>query len=165
MLKLALFVAGIVCCAFLSALPSLWNLAGLSLLMLLVSRLAAPRPAWLAGVLFAFLLGLTYADARAQWRLAQALPASLWQQPLTLQGVVRGLPVSGTYGIRMQFEVEQVLTPGAQLPERVQLHVFARKGEAASNVAWHAGERWRLTARFRPAQSTANPHGFDAEQW
>jgi competence protein ComEC len=165
MLKLALFVAGIVCCAFLPVLPSLWNLAGLCLLLLLVSRLAPARPAWLAGMLLAFLLGLGYADVRAQWRLAQALPASLWQKPLALQGVVRGLPVSGTYGVRMQFEVEQVLTSGAQLPERVQLSVFARKGEATSDMAWHAGERWRLTARFRPLQSTANPHGFDAEQW
>lgn len=165
MLNLALFVAGIVCCAFLAVLPSLWNLAGLSLLMLLVSRLASPRPAWLARLLFAFLLGLAYADARAQWRQAHALPASLWQKPVALQGVVRGLPVAGEYGLRMQFEVEQVLTPGAQLPARVQLSLFARKGEAISGQAWHAGERWQLTARFRPVQSTANPHGFDAEQW
>jgi hypothetical protein len=28
----------------------------------------------------------------------------------------------------MQFEVEQVLTPQASLPERVQLSVFVRKG-------------------------------------
>jgi hypothetical protein len=31
----------------------------------------------------------------------------------------------------MQFEVEQVLTPQAKLPARVQLSVFVRKG------SWH----------------------------
>lgn len=165
MLKLALFVAGIVCCAFLPVLPSLWNLAGLCLLLWLVSRLAPAPVAWLAGMLLAFLLGLGYADARAQWRQRQTLPPALWQQPLTVQGVVRGLPVAGDYGMRMQFEVEQVLTPAAQLPAQVQLSLFARKGETARDLSWHAGERWQLTARFRPVQSTANPHGFDAEQW
>lgn len=165
MLKLALFVCGVVCCAFLPQLPSLWNLSGLSLLAWLLTRLARPRPAMLAGLLAAFLLGLGYADARAQWRLAQELPATQWQQPLLLEGVVRGLPAAGDYGVRMQFEVERVLTAGARLPPRVQLTVFARKGEPVMAAPWHAGQRWQLTARFRPRQSTANPFGFDAEQW
>ena len=165
MLKLALFVAGVVCSAFLPVLPSLWNLCGLWLLMHLLKRLAAPRLACVAGLLAALLLGLAYADARAQWRMAQALPAAWWQKPVSLIGVVRGLPVQGQYGVRMQFEVEQVLTPQASLPERVQLSVFVRKGELAPTGVWRAGDRWQLTARFRPRQSTANPFGFDAEQW
>ena len=165
MLKLALFVAGIVCSAFLPTLPSLWSLGGLWLLMYLLERVAAPRLAGVAALLAALLLGLFYADARAQWRMAQALPAAWWQKPVSLIGVVRGLPVQGQYGVRMQFQVEQVLTPQAKLPARVQLSVFVRKGELAPTGVWRAGDRWQLTARFRPRQSTANPFGFDAEQW
>lgn len=165
MLKLAFFVCGVVCCAFLPQLPSLWNLGGLALLALLLTQLAHRYLAMLAGLLAAFLLGLGYADARAQWRLAQELAAAQWQRPVLLEGVVRGLPAPADYGVRMQFEVERVLTGGARLPALVQLTVFARKGEPVMATPWQAGQRWQLTARFRPRQSTANPFGFDAEQW
>ena len=165
MLKLALFVCGVVLCAFLPQLPSLWSVSGLCLLSALLSQLGGRRLAWLSGLACAFLLGLGYADARVQWRLAQELPRAAWQQTLEFRGVVRGLPAPGEYGVRLQFEVEQVLSPGASLPSVVQLFVFARKGDTAPGLSWHAGQRWQLAARFRPRQSTANPFGFDAEQW
>jgi len=163
MLKLCLFVLGVIWCAGLAQLPSLWSLGGLGVLALLVARTGKGRWSQTGLLAFCLLAGLFYADMRAQWRLAQALPAAQWQQPVYLQGVVRDLPVPGEYGLRMRMDVEQVLTPGAVLPERVQLMLFAKKGE--SMPQWHAGQRWRLTARFRPRQATANPYGFDAEQW
>ncbi|MGC0153118.1 DNA internalization-related competence protein ComEC/Rec2 [Chromobacterium vaccinii] len=160
MAALIAWVAGIVCCAFVADLPDLrWY-------GLLPGGLAAMRwplrhhPAWRA-VLHAALalsLGFGYAAWRAERRLAQELPTAWQQKPVEFVATVRGLPAPGEFGVRLALEVEQVLTPGAALPERVQLNDYRRQD-------WPPGSRWRLTARFKPRRGSANAFGFDAEQW
>ncbi|WP_230623430.1 DNA internalization-related competence protein ComEC/Rec2 [Chromobacterium subtsugae] len=158
MAALIAWVVGVGGCAFLPALPDLREYA------LLPAALAAcawrsgwPLRRWLL-VLLALSLGLGYAAARAQWRLQQELPAAWQQKPIAFVAVVRGLPDPGEYGVRLVLEVERTLTPGAALPERVQLHDYLKRD-------WPPGSRWQLSARFKPRRGSANAFGFDAEQW
>nr|WP_294867584.1 DNA internalization-related competence protein ComEC/Rec2 [uncultured Pseudogulbenkiania sp.] len=158
MLPIAAFCAGITLCAFLPELPDarwLWPaLAGAAVLAWRLDGRRRQAALWLVCAL----AGLGYAGWRAELRLAEALAPSWEGRPVEFVAVVRGLPDPGDYGVRLNAEVEQVLTSGARLPSRVQLSDF-RGGD------WPAGSRWRLTARFKARHGTANPFGFDGEAW
>lgn len=106
----------------------------------------------------AFLLGLGYASLRAQWRMEQSLPVEWWQKPVEFEATVRGLPDPGEYGTRLVLEVERTLSAELTLPDKVQAFDYRQQ-------SWPPGSRWRLQARFKPRSGTANPFGFDAEQW
>ncbi|MBI3144385.1 MAG: DNA internalization-related competence protein ComEC/Rec2 [Pseudogulbenkiania sp.] len=151
------FCAGIVLCAFLPDLPDgRWLWPALLLLALLAWWLAG----WarrIALLLVLCLAGLGYAGWRAELRLADALTPQWEGKPLEFVAVVRGLPDPGDYGVRLNADVERVLTPGASLPARVQLN--APRGN------WPAGSRWRLTSRLKARHASANPFGFDGEAW
>ncbi|WP_239690802.1 DNA internalization-related competence protein ComEC/Rec2 [Chromobacterium sphagni] len=158
MAALIAWVVGVGCCAFLPALPDLRGYALLpAALAACAWRSGLPLRRWLL-VLLALSLGLGYATARAQWRLQHELPVAWQQKPIAFVAVVRGLPDPGEYGVRLVLEVERALTPGAALPERVQLHDYLKRD-------WPPGSRWQLSARFKPMRGSANAFGFDAEQW
>ncbi|MEO4028407.1 DUF4131 domain-containing protein [Chromobacterium vaccinii] len=113
------WVAGVVACAFLPALPGTWWI-GLAAGMAAAAVAGCRGRPWLRqGVVcaLALLLGLGYAALRAQWRLEQSLPPAWWQKPVELVATVRGLPDPGEYGVRLTLEVEKTLTPGVALPE------------------------------------------------
>ncbi|HJU49194.1 MAG TPA: DNA internalization-related competence protein ComEC/Rec2 [Pseudogulbenkiania sp.] len=158
MLPLAAFCAGITLCAFLPDLPAVrWLGPALAAAGLLAWRCDGRRrqaALWLV----CGLVGLGYAGWRAELRLAETLAPQWEGQPIEFMAVVRGLPDPGDYGVRLNAEVEQVLTPGASLPSRVQLNDFR-------GADWPAGSRWRLTARFKARHATANRFGFDGEAW
>ncbi|WP_230369959.1 ComEC/Rec2 family competence protein [Paludibacterium denitrificans] len=93
-------------------------------------------------------------------RVASGANLADWQQqPIELVGVVRGLPDASEFGWRLTLQVERVLTAGVTVPSRVQLTDY-RGGN------WlKGGSRWQLTVRLKQRHASANPYGFDAEQW
>jgi competence protein ComEC len=113
--------------------------------------------------------GFFWAAAFAQWRLADALPHEWEGRDIQLVGVVAELPQASESGVRFAFDVEQVLTRDAVVPERISLAWYKEGGRSTSDEAAapqiNAGERWQLTARLKRPHGTLNPHGFDFEQW
>ena len=115
-----------------------------------------------------FALGFAWAAWCAQARLDDALPAEWEGRDITIAGVVASLPQANERGVRFEFDVERVLTPGARVPQHVVLSWWgtpARDDRPATFPALSAGERWQLTVRLRRPHGTANPHGFDYEVW
>ena len=136
--------------------------------------LAANRVGWFSRavlVVSCAALGFSWAGWRAELRLADHLPESWEVRDVELIGVVAALPQRFDRGERFVFDVEDVLTPGARVPERVFLswyHAWDDVDETELNGASRAmrpGERWRFTARLKRPHGTANPHGFDYEAW
>ncbi|WP_430626783.1 DNA internalization-related competence protein ComEC/Rec2 [Thiobacter aerophilum] len=138
--------------------------AGLALLP--HSRLLA----WIMLLAAAFAAGYSYAGWRAALRLADTLPPAWEGRDIQVVGVVAGLPQVSERGLRFAFDVEQVLTPGAQVPHGIQLFWF-RRGEEAEEGAHldparlRAGERWQFRVRLKRPHGTANPYGFDYEYY
>ena len=112
--------------------------------------------------------GFMWAATCAQWRLADALPAVWEGRDITVTGIVAGLPQPYDRSVRFEFDVERVLTPGAQVPERIVLSWWGRgahDGGPQLLPEIHAGERWQFTVRLKRPHGLANPHGFDYEAW
>jgi competence protein ComEC len=125
------------------------------------------RVAWLAALFVVAAFGLT--EARAGWRLAQALPAALEGQDLQLEGRIASLPQLGPTGTRFEFDLMSANLDGVpvDIPARVSLGWYGGfDAEAAASVPdLRAGQRWRFTVRLRQPHGHANPHGFDLELW
>ena len=129
----------------------------------------------------AFLVGLIWTSTYAHIRLSQVLPAALEQKSIQLVGVVASVPEVTERGVRFNFIVENVVTPKLQdpqsFPKQISLNYYPQsflplsvlnQSNATNNVAksiFHAGERWRLTAKLKRPHSTQNPHGYDFEAW
>lgn len=111
--------------------------------------------------------GFFYAAARAEWRLAERLPAQWEGVDVAVTGVVAGLPQPFDGGVRFDFDVERAEPAAARLPRRISLAWYnGASREAFQDIAAiRAGERWRFTVRLRRPHGSANPHGFDYESW
>lgn len=123
---------------------------------------------WLLILVCCAAAGFIWAAACAQWRLADALPAEWEGRDVTITGVVSSLPQSYERSLRFEFNVEQVLTPDARVPQRIVLSWWgsvARDERPATLPDLHPGERWQLTVRLKRPHGLANPHGFDYEAW
>jgi len=136
--------------------------------------LAANRGTWRSRavtLLACAALGFSWAGWRAEVRLADHLPESWEVRDIELVGVVAALPQRFERGERFLFDVEEVLTPGARVPERVYLSWYHSWDDVedddtgVASRAMHPGERWRFTARLKRPHGGANPHGFDYEAW
>ncbi len=160
-----------------ATLPPVQVLASLCVaaLMLLWVGLRLPSSDWrgvvgkVALVLATGLLGFSYAAWRAQGAMAEQLPLEWEGRDVSVQGLISSLPqasmgLGGETGWRFQFDVEKVLTPGAQVPRRLLLAAYA-SADMADRQAWRAGDRWQLNVRLRRAHGLMNPHGFDYELW
>lgn len=152
----------------------LWagTLLPLAISIFLLFRYPITLPAVIGRTLPAILFlvgGFFWAAAFAQWRLADALPHEWEGRDIQLVGVVAELPQASESGVRFAFDVEQVLTRDAVVPERISLAWYKEGGRSTSDEAGapqiNAGERWQLTARLKRPHGTLNPHGFDFEQW
>ncbi|MBM3116904.1 DNA internalization-related competence protein ComEC/Rec2 [Jeongeupia naejangsanensis] len=155
-LILVAFVAGVCALQPLSALPPLW-LPLFVMAITLVPLLGSARWRPGAALVLALGLGFGYADLRAQWRLADRLPAGLEQRTAVADGYITDLPQHGQYGWRFTFAVTNSDPPG--LPARVQVSSYGDRLQP------QAGERWRLTLKPKRPHGLANPGGFDLERW
>ncbi len=168
------FAAGVWLLQQQSSLPALfwaWLLLPLPLLLFGLRR-ASSWPARGLRQFFSKILwlafGFFWAAFFAHLRLADALPERWEGQDIQISGVVAGLPVSNERGLRFEFDVEKVITPGAQVPGHIQLSWFdGGFGRPATHPVpqLHPGERWELTVRLKRPHGNANPYGFDYEAW
>lgn len=121
------------------------------------------RCAWPA---LAFGVGFYWAAGFAALRLADELPAHLEGQDVQLVGVVASMPQSTERGGRFEFDAERIIGAGSGIPRHISLNWYRdQHSDDAGAPAYHAGERWQLTARLRRPHGSENPHTFDAELW
>ncbi|MGB2818828.1 MAG: ComEC/Rec2 family competence protein, partial [Burkholderiaceae bacterium] len=107
----------------------------------------------------AAMAGFAYAAAMSNLRLADELPFADEGRDIVVEGVVASLPARVERGVRFEFDVDEVLTPGVRVPGRLLL-------------GWYNGtdpvqpaQRWRFTVRLKRPHGVQNPGGFDLEAW
>jgi competence protein ComEC len=170
---LLLFASGVWLLQLQPVLPSLawagWLAAGPLLLVLLRGGGGLRRILRQAVILItALACGFAWAAWMAHVRMADALPADWEGRDITLVGVVATLPQQYERSVRFEFNVEQLQTPDAQLPQRIVLSWWGaggRDGAPAQLPEVHPGERWQFTVRLKRPHGLVNPHGFDYEAW
>lgn len=129
---MATAVLGLTAAACVAA-PSRWRYA---------ARLLSAM-AWLAA-------GFAWAATLADIRLADRLP-QVWEgRDVRVIGVIATLPQMLEHGMRFALDVEEVVTPGAQVPAHIGLSWW---GAARERPQIRAGERWAFTVRLK------RPHG------
>ena len=110
--------------------------------------------------------GFYWAALSAQRKLASELPAHWEGRDIAVEGVVAAMPQQQQRATRVHFDIERILTPGAEIPSRVVLNWYEdQTGPAPDAENLRAGQRWRFTVRLRRPHGNYNPHGFDAERW
>lgn len=114
-------------------------------------------------VLVWLLAGIAWATWRAEQRLADHLPAVWSDVPVAVSGLVTDMPVRTPHGVRFSFEIEQVSTPGAHVPHRVQLSLVTPYRQSVALPEILPGQRWRWTVLLRAPHASENPHVPDAE--
>ncbi len=111
----------------------------------------------------AALLGYCYAAWMAQQRLADALPEEWQGKNIVVTGIVAEMPRTHERGLRFVFDVENVQTPQAHVPQRILLSTYDGNGNAPLMPA--AGERWQFTVRLKQPHGSSNPYSTDFEVW
>lgn len=168
------FAAGVWLLQQQTSLPALfwvWLLPPLLLLVFGLRRFSsrsARASRQISIKIFWFAAGFFWAASFAQMRLADTLPERWEGQDIQLSGVIASLPARNERGLRFEFDVEKVITPGARVPGHIQLSWF--DGGFGRPAAYpiptlHPGERWELTVRLKRPHGNANPYGFDYEAW
>jgi competence protein ComEC len=142
-------VAGILLLRFLPTLPPVWLLCLLPMLGLMLLPFRSYP-------LTFFLFGFSWACICAQWALDDRLDPQLDGRTLWVQGQIVGLPEVGDGVVR--FQLEQVESRRAKLPERLRLAWYG-------GPELRAGETWRLAVRLKRPHGLVNPHAFDYEAW
>ncbi len=107
--------------------------------------------------------GFYYAAWVAQQRLSDTLPAAWQGRDIALLGTVAEMPRQHEHGQTFVFDVEQVITPGAQVPRHLLLSTYASRD--GGTLLMHAGERWQLSVRLKQPHGSSNPFNFDFEAW
>ncbi|BCB27534.1 DNA internalization-related competence protein ComEC/Rec2 [Sulfurimicrobium lacus] len=157
--------------ASLPGLTWLWFLLPLPLLLYGLQHRTSRPMKWFRSLLRKSLwlgVGFFWAFFFAHLRLADSLPENLEGRDIQVSGVIAGLPVVNERGLRFEFDVEQVVTPGARVPAHIQLSWY--DGGFGKPAAYpvpdlHPGERWNLTLRLKRPHGNVNPYGFDYEAW
>lgn len=137
------------------------------------------RKAWMIVLIAA--LGFAWAQARAWWRLQEALPAACEQQVISVQGVIVSVPERDARGQHVDFAIERSFNSECPIPARVRLHLYEQayrekysqdkavqaESEAKSSAQprLQAGERWQFSVKLKRPHATRNPHGFDYAAW
>lgn len=145
-----------------------WLTGGIFLYFaVLAFRNLPARGALLLALLAGAASGFGWAAWRAELRLADVLDPAWEGRDVRLTGRVVSLPQSFERGQRFEFQVDDVESPGARVPQRLWLSVYQRGDpeEGGAAVRFRAGERWALTVRLKRPHGSANPGGFDYEAW
>ena len=158
--------------------PALWPasayaaLIGLALIAVaLLTFVGAWRWHWSAAAVGLIALSFAGTGLRAQWRLADALPAALEGRDVVVTGVVAQLPRRLPEGVRFVFDVESATLQGqpARVPSRILLGWYGEVHDEVVMLAPYehlaAGQRWRFVVRLKQPHGSLNPHGFDHELW
>jgi competence protein ComEC len=109
------------------------------------------------------LLGFCYAAWFAQQRIGTGLDTANQGIDIEIIGVVADMPRQRERGLSFTFDVEQVLSPGIDVPPHILLSTYDNDQNDALTL--HAGERWHFTVRLKQPHGSINPHGFDFEAW
>ena len=142
------------------AIAMLTSLAAAGLLAAFAGRRHLhPRTVPVTACAAAALAGFAYAAAMSGLRVADELPFADEGRDIVVEGVVSSLPARLERGVRFEFDVDEVLTPGVRVPGRLLLGWYA----AADPV--QPAQRWRLTVRLKRPHGVQNPGGFDLEAW
>jgi competence protein ComEC len=163
------FTVGIVWLQCRERLPDVATLALAALTLLVATGVAWRFRRIRCGLVLvaAALIGAAWAGWRAEYRLADALPADNEGRDIEVTGVVAGLPQAFEHGLRFDFDVEQA---AMAVPSRISL-AWYRGWRAQDDDELHfapevrAGERWNLRVRLKRPHGNFNPHGFDYEAW
>jgi competence protein ComEC len=148
--------------------PLAWIMGGLAVFgvvpYLFVRRLCF---ALFLGAVAGFSVGLGWAAWRAEIRLVDQLPPDWEVRDIRLSGTVVSLPARFDRGVRFEFRVDEILTPGAKTPGRLWLSFYTHgwHGAINPNPPPRAGERWEFTVRLKRPHGRANPYAFDYEAW
>ncbi|MBC8120081.1 MAG: DNA internalization-related competence protein ComEC/Rec2, partial [Burkholderiaceae bacterium] len=163
----AAFVFGVCLLQWQSTLPGVApsvTLAGAAIAIVAIAarvrgggiRKIAARTAAIAAIAG---FGFAYAAGYATWRMSDELTFEDEGRDVAVIGTIATLPVRLERGVRFEFEVESVSTPGIHVPARVLL------GWYNGNVEVRPGERWSFSLRLKRPHGTMNPGGFDFEAW
>ena len=128
------------------------------------------RPCWVW--LCIVMLAFGWAQARAWWRLQDALPVTCQQRTIPLQVMLIGVPERDARGQHVDVLVERNFSTTCHVPQRLRLHLYQQQYRQALATAaamalpqLQAGERWHLQVRLKRPHATRNPHGFDVAAW
>jgi len=161
------FVVGVMGVQQLAQLPQPYWLWGMPLLASVwaLPRQGGWRVARLTGFLLCWIaLGVAWATWRADLRLADNLPATWAGVPVMVSGVVSDLPVRTDRGQHFEFNVDRVLTPGAQVPSSIQLSLYsAHSAGAPAAPPVQVGQCWQWMVRLNRPHASQNPHVMDME--
>lgn len=121
-----------------------------------------------------FLLAGSFGILRGHQLIEQQLPEKLAGLPITLTGVVIGLPLQEARRQRFLFQVTSVIGPLSPLSEQMvgstlQLSVYSRYAFAGDkreqdlslDVEFLPGQHWQLSVKLRRPRGLVNPAGFD----
>ncbi len=167
-LSILVFVSGVILLQWQAELPAM-SVTPALLLPLLVAIFCwhSQKPVLLLIsrsllLFFVFYCGYFWAAGVATWRLADVLP-EVWEgKDIKVIGVISNMPQYDSNKVRFQFNVEQIVTSQAYVPNHVALSWYF---DRPSIPAIRAGERWQITIRLKRPHSNINPAGFDYEVW
>ncbi len=120
------------------------------------------------GLVFFLAAGFFWAAIVADWRLADSLPHEWERRDIQVIGVVASLPQHSDRSVRFQFDIEQVITTNAVVPNRIILSWYRGRRTSDDETGLpniKAGERWQITVRLKRPHGNSNPHSFDYEVW
>ena len=156
------FVAGVLLLQMQASLPAPF-FTGVLLLPALLALYFWRSYGWRRQAVFmllAFGIGFFWASWRAEWRLAEELPADLTWRDITVEGVVLGFPKVNDEHSRFDFYVERITSPRTvSLRMKARLSDYHRNKAPLSVLA--DGARLSFVVRLRKPTTSVNPHGFD----
>jgi len=157
------FLFGTVGSLHLSALPGAPFLALTCLLALVVMLSTLRASGW---ALTWLLVGICWAQFRADLVLDAGLASELEGETQIIQGRISSVPVRVGRGLRFQVSVDSIraFKREWQSPGRVRLTWYGRD-EVSEPERVRVGERWQFSTRLRAPNGFMNPGGTDREAW
>lgn len=145
---------GISIVSIFTRLPSLWLVLMVVVLLILLSL------RWLTlRIVTCFALGVFWSTFYGHLGLDARLPETMAAQDLQVVGFVQEMPQNTDDGQRFLFTVEKIVSHPSLHLRKLSLSTYN------TNLAFHAGDRWQLTARLKPPHGFKNRGGFDYEAW